>query len=219
MNRTSINKVIKKRPCWDWKEGQRCKMGWPQTHRQWLNTRRDTLVAEVTPEEGGVPPHTGLPSPGVLYQEEEFPQHLPNQVRWKVAKNTNALLKGLHTDFLAYKHSPGLWWRGSNSRGTRDIPVKVELCGFRAKAKGTATIIGWGAFLICSLQEDNIFSMLSPLPKGQIWDHVRLINSIHVHHLGDVLGLSLTELVLHHPGHSRQLSSQPCPTSCIKLLQ
>lgn len=51
--------------------------------------------------------------------------HLSNLVRWKMAGIPDTLLKGPHTASLTCKHSPGLQWRGNNSRSTRDIPGKT----------------------------------------------------------------------------------------------
>lgn len=80
----------------------------------------------------------GVPTSSV---SENQRGHLPILVRWKVAGNPDALLNGLHTDSLICQHSLSLQWRGSNSRGARDIREKTEFCGFRARAGGRAAII------------------------------------------------------------------------------
>lgn len=41
---------------------------------------------------------------------------------------------------------------------------------------------------MCSLQEADIFSVLSPHAKGQGWEHIGQVESVHVHCLGDALG-------------------------------
>lgn len=49
---------------------------WPHTHMWQLRIWRDISAAEVSHEEQGVQPHTGLPSTEHQCQEEEPPKHL-----------------------------------------------------------------------------------------------------------------------------------------------
>lgn len=76
------------------------------------------LGGEGPPEKGGAPaPHWACqPSGPVLSQHLAVKIRkdcLPVLVRHKVAGNPDALLYSLHTDSLACKHSPSLWWRGA----------------------------------------------------------------------------------------------------------
>lgn len=51
-------------------------IGWPHTHVWWLSIRRDISAVEDPLRSKGPQPHTGLPSPGFQWQEEESPHHL-----------------------------------------------------------------------------------------------------------------------------------------------
>lgn len=41
---------------------------------------------------------------------------------------------------------------------------------------------------MCSLQEGAIFSVLNPPPKGQVWEHICLVESACAYHHSDVPG-------------------------------
>lgn len=56
------------------------------------------------------------------------------------AGNPDVPLRGLRTVSLTGTYF-GLQWRNGSLRGTRDIQGKTELCGFRMRAEGTATIV------------------------------------------------------------------------------
>lgn len=59
----------------------------------------------------------------------------------------------------------------------RDMQGRTELCGLSGTWRNT-----------CGLQQCAIFSVLSPPPKGQVWDHIGLMESAQALHLGDTLG-------------------------------
>lgn len=51
-------------------------MGWPQTHKWQLSTRWDSDYRGPPEGSRGPSPTEGLPSPGFLCLEEEFPQNV-----------------------------------------------------------------------------------------------------------------------------------------------
>lgn len=65
------------------------------------------------------------------------------------------------------------------------------------------------ATLKCRLQRGTIFSTLNPPPKGQTWDHIGLVKFVSVHHLGEAMGPSRTQLILLSPGILWLLGGQP----------
>lgn len=53
---------------------------------------------------------------------------------------------------------------------------------------------------MCGLQEDTIFSVLSPPLRGHVWDHIGLVESPCVYQLGDTLDP-------HPPSHTAGVTS------------
>lgn len=51
-------------------------MGWPQTRKQQLSTRRNSDYRGPPEGAGGPTPTQGVPSQGFLCLEEEFPQNV-----------------------------------------------------------------------------------------------------------------------------------------------
>lgn len=61
-------------------------------------------------------------------------------MRQKADAITESSLKRPHTDSFAFRHSPWTPMEGQKLGRARDIEDKSELCDFREKAAGTATI-------------------------------------------------------------------------------
>lgn len=86
----------------------------PHLHVAFQHLKNSSAVEIPRRGVKGSSPTPRLPDPGFQYQEEEFPQNLAVKIsgdsdypsETEVAGNPDIPLKGLHTDSMAYIHSP-----------------------------------------------------------------------------------------------------------------
>lgn len=151
-------------------------MGWPRIHMWQLSICRDISAAGIPLRSEASQFHTGCP----FLKHKSWKEEPHNMWLWKSVgvlsgRNGKLPVEGLmHTLTLSWAPEEGQWL-GSQQRHTgRD-----KLCGFKARAGWTATVLMCWILLPHSCQASAIFPVMIPLCSGQIWIFLSLVNTTH----------------------------------------